>query len=267
MFRTHVAQPSKGSLVGPSNRDILFYRKAHRRDNARLSPDLRATGSPSDTPSRNVEVVIEKGARNSRCVYAGIDVAAPKTVVWDALSAYDELHTFIPGLKINQCLERKQDGAVLLQEGIQEIGFGLSFSARCILRVQEWPNGISRDLCTAPPREYDDDLERDFSETLCKFPMPRSEQLSGSTPFADISFHLVEGDFLEFRGLWRMHSQRLVDEMQQDSTRLSYSLFVRPKPWLPVGLLEGRIEREVRGNLSAVAKYAEQRLIQLDNET
>lgn len=41
------------------------------------------------------------------------------------------------------------------------------------------------------------------------------------------------------------------------STTLQYSLFVRPHPWLPVKLIEGRISTEVVNNLNAVRRHTE----------
>ena len=55
-----------------------------------------------------------------------------------------------------------------------------------------------------------------------------------------------------FRGLWRM--QPAPDGA---ACRLSYTLFVRPQPWLPVGLVEARVAAEIRGNLAAVATHVE----------
>lgn len=42
-------------------------------------------------------VEVEKGARNVRLLYAGIDVNAPVGAVWQALTDYDGLGNFIPG--------------------------------------------------------------------------------------------------------------------------------------------------------------------------
>lgn len=40
---------------------------------------------------------MEKAGSNSRCLYAGIDIAAPVSAVWQALTDYDALDNFIPG--------------------------------------------------------------------------------------------------------------------------------------------------------------------------
>ena len=57
----------------------------------------------------------------------------------------------------------------------------------------------------------------------------------------------------EFQGVWRMQ-QRIP---QKASTYLSYALFVRPQVWLPVRLIQGRIQQEIGANLSAVQQHAE----------
>ncbi|GFR46044.1 hypothetical protein Agub_g7513 [Astrephomene gubernaculifera] len=68
---------------------------------------------------------------------------------------------------------------------------------------------------------------------------------------SDISFELLEGDFQTFRGIWRMQPTG------ERTTLLSYALYVKPQSWLPVALIQGRIENEVVRNLEAVSRYAE----------
>lgn len=43
--------------------------------------------------------------------------------------------------------------------------------------------------------------------------------------------------------------------------RLSYALYVKPQTWLPVRLIQGRIEGEVISNLQAVQKHAERTIL------
>lgn len=44
-----------------------------------------------------ITVEVEAGPSNSRRLYAGIDIAAPWSAVWAALTDYEGLDTFIPG--------------------------------------------------------------------------------------------------------------------------------------------------------------------------
>jgi hypothetical protein len=55
----------------------------------------------------------------------------------------------------------------------------------------------------------------------------------------------------EFRGLWR------VQGAGERACRLSYTLFVRPQPWLLVGLIERRVQDEIGANLAAVKTHVE----------
>ena len=60
-----------------------------------------------------------------------------------------------------------------------------------------------------------------------------------------------------FKGIWRMH-EVATGNGDSSSMRLSYALYVMPRPWLPVALIQGRIEGEVASNLQAVQRHAEQ---------
>ncbi len=50
-----------------------------------------------------------------------------------------------------------------------------------------------------------------------------------------------------------------MQERPAEGTLLSYSLHVRPQPWLPVALIQSRIEGEVKMNLSAVRDFSERK--------
>jgi hypothetical protein len=44
-----------------------------------------------------VAVTVEPAGNNARRLYAGVDVYAPVSVIWSALTDYDGLGDFIPG--------------------------------------------------------------------------------------------------------------------------------------------------------------------------
>lgn len=67
------------------------------------------------SPPGQVSVSIVKTSYSSRKLEACVSIQAPVDVVWDALTDYDNLGTFIPSLVENRCLERRSDGAVLYQ--------------------------------------------------------------------------------------------------------------------------------------------------------
>lgn len=64
-----------------------------------------------------MRITVENSSWNSRKVFASVDIAAPADLVWQCLTDYEGLSSFIPSLVENRCLEKKQNGAVVLQVG------------------------------------------------------------------------------------------------------------------------------------------------------
>ena len=58
-----------------------------------------------------------------------------------------------------------------------------------------------------------------------------------------------------FKGVWRMQQRQ--SDGSSSAARLAYALYVRPQAWLPVRLIQSRIEGEVVANLRAVQQHAE----------
>lgn len=197
-----------------------------------------ATGKEVD-----VSVFLAPAPQNSRLLCAGVDIHAPIESVWEALTDYEHLADFIPGLVVNECLERRDTGARLKQVGQQDLYLGAKFCATAILDIVEHIQGVPGELCYNIGYNHNGE----YTEGN-RFPCPA--KIFSSVP-RDISFNLVDGDFQAFKGVWRMEA------MRADSTRLGYGLHVRPQRWLPVGLIQGRIKREVKSNLIAVKRHAE----------
>lgn len=205
-----------------------------------------ASGGSGSGGAQSVEVTVERGARNSRRLYAAVQIAAPINVVWGALTDYEGLGSFIPGLSENRCLSRKADGATLLQVGEQDVAFGAKFRARVVLDIQEHSTGTPQRLCS----NHNGSRSANTADEQL-YPLPRSPPCQG--PCKDVSFSLVEGDFQAFRGIWRMQQ----GTQGANSCRLSYALFVRPQIWLPIRLIQNRVENEIKNNLAAVRKHSE----------
>lgn len=174
-----------------------------------------------------LDLKIEKSGKNSRRITAKIEVEAPLDAVWNVLTDYERLADFIPGLAVCQLLERRENGARLLQIGEQNLAFGLKFKAKGIVDVVEneleiLPIGIRR----------------------------------------DIDFKMVEGDFEVFKGKWGIEQFEGSTGNQNFSikkdfrTLLSYIVDVQPKKWLPVALVEGRLSREIQINITCVRSQA-----------
>lgn len=131
--------------------------------------------------------------------------------------------------------------------GEQDVAFGMRFSARCVMEITEFPSGLGpvatrvRSGCLGASFEGMAEPNSPFPDRPCK----------------DITFVLMDGDFQKFSGVWRMQE----GIGGPSTTRLSYAVTVSPMAWLPVGLIQNRIEREIGQNLRAVADYAERRRI------
>ncbi|KAK9801958.1 hypothetical protein WJX73_001180 [Symbiochloris irregularis] len=135
---------------------------------------------------------------------------APVESVWGALTDYESLGNFIPGLAENRCLSRNPKGARLLQVGEQNVALGAKFRAKVILDIQEYYDGVPMNDCCIGKLGLTDG----------KYPLPRG---LAKAPAHDIVFRMVEGDFQDFQGVWRMQQRR---EQEPTSTYLSYAVYV-----------------------------------------
>jgi hypothetical protein len=203
-----------------------------------------------------VAVDVETAPGNARRLFARVDIAAPPFVVWGALTDYDRLGDFVPGLAENRCLSRGPARATLLQVAEKPLALGLRFRARVVLDIQEHEEGLPASLVADLPASSGDKLA---GTAAGLFPLPRAgpPPPGSSRRPRDITFALIEGDFAAFRGVWRVQEGGGEDGGDGPRTRLAYSLYVRPQPWLPVHLVAARVSADVEVNLAAVKRYAE----------
>ncbi|KAK4572984.1 hypothetical protein RGQ29_031100 [Quercus rubra] len=176
-----------------------------------------------------VYIEIEKLESNSRRIRSRIDIDAPLQTVWNILTDYERLADFIPGLAVCQLLRKSDNFARIFQIGQQNLAFGLKFNAKGILDC------------------YERELE--------------------SLPFGqkrDIEFKMIEGDFQLFEGKWSIEQSNRGRNEDSDSlagqkmyTTLSYLVDVKPKLWLPVQFVEGRLCMEFKMNLACIREEAQ----------
>ncbi|KAA8542975.1 hypothetical protein F0562_021530 [Nyssa sinensis] len=183
----------------------------------------------SHSDGRGIEIKIENIGKNSRRIRSKIVVEASLELVWSILTDYERLTDFIPGLAVSQLLEKRENFARLLQIGQQSLAFGLKFKAKGIVDC------------------YEKDLER----------LPFGQR-------RDIEFKMIEGDFKLFEGKWSIEQCNIGRCTNNDSlagqqfyTSLSYVVDVEPKLWLPVRVVEGRLCKEIKMNLSCIREEAE----------
>lgn len=192
---------------------------------------LSEEGSGSQTQllhGDGVCIEIKKLGRNSRRIRSKIEIDASLDTVWHILTDYEKLADFVPNLAVSQVVEKNDNFVRLYQIGQQNLAFGIKFNAKGVLDC------------------YEKDLEI--------FPSGKKR---------DIEFKMIEGDFQLFEGKWSIEqfnggkfedSESLLSQKFQ--TTLSYSVDVRPKLWLPVRLVEGRLCNEIKTNLSCIREAA-----------
>jgi len=67
-----------------------------------------------------------------------------------------------------------------------------------------------------------------------------------------IRFKLIKGDFRRFEGSWQIKSIN-----NSDKNSLIYDLTVKGCQWMPIGMIEKRLKRDLSENLIAVDKQAQ----------
>nr|GMD68839.1 uncharacterized protein LOC109159520 [Ipomoea batatas] len=175
-----------------------------------------------------IELVIEKSGKNQRTIRSKVAVNASLQTVWDVLTDYERLADFIPGLAVSQLLQKEPNFARLFQIGQQSIAFGMKFDAKGIVDC------------------YEKDLQI----------LPYGQR-------RDIDFKMIEGDFKVFEGKWSVEQCNTWGEARDSSvcqelhTTLFYVVRVEPKLWFPVRILESRICKEIKVNLSCVREEAQ----------
>ncbi|KAK7330900.1 hypothetical protein VNO77_25106 [Canavalia gladiata] len=174
-----------------------------------------------------VHIEVTKLEKNSRRIQSRISIEAPLPDIWSILTDYERLADFIPGLAVSQLLQKGDKFARLLQIGQQNLAFGIKFNAKGILDCYE------KELETLP---------------------------SGMR--REIEFKMIEGDFQLFEGKWSIlqpfnsGSCEVESQVREVSTTLSYIVDVKPKLWLPVSLIEGRLCNEIKTNLTSIREKA-----------
>jgi hypothetical protein len=67
-----------------------------------------------------------------------------------------------------------------------------------------------------------------------------------------------EGDFHFYQGVWRLQPLPNCAPPGMSAMRLTYSVELSPRAWVPVALLEGQIAKTLGENLMSVREYVVQ---------
>lgn len=185
-------------------------------------------GETESLSEDGVSIEIKKLGSNSRRIRSKVEIDGSLDTVWSILTDYEKLADFIPGLAVSQLVEKKDNCARIYQIGQQKLPLGLKFNAKGVLDC------------------YEKDLEI----------VPSGQR-------REIEFKMIEGDFQLFEGKW------LIEQLNEGKcesyegshgkefkTTLSYLVDVKPKMWLPVRLVEGRLCKGIKTNLLSIRREA-----------
>tara|TARA_Y100000589_G_C26851569_1_gene506170 strand:- start:29 stop:562 length:534 start_codon:yes stop_codon:yes gene_type:complete len=157
---------------------------------------------------KTIEQTMEKLSDGARRLAAQLTTTATFNSLWNVLTDYDRLNTFIPNLLASKQLYKNKNNFHIKQVGSQDF-LGLKFSAEVVLDLYE---------------------EKDLGL---------------------IKFNLMKGDFRKFEGYWKIQSIK-----DTDKNSLIYDLTVKGCQWMPIGMIEKRLKRDLSENLIAVDKQA-----------
>jgi len=228
--------------------------------------------------SNDIQARVAAPKWNVRRIWAIVEIEADRRRIWDMLSNYERLPDFIPSLAATHVISRRSNGARISQVGKQEIGLGISFNASAVLDIKLIPNASQ----LGKGGELDADLNPQIIQTVyqqtlgppivkpkwdASSPSPTSLENANSNGSSRksnniatdgrsaITFDLVESrELVQFEGGWIMQEYF---KNNRAHTRLVYVTVVKPQVFLPVQLIEKRIQNDVKTNLAAVKYTAE----------
>ena len=215
-------------------------------------------------------VRVEVAPGNARRIFTGVDIVAEGDVleaVWSTLTDYANLASVVPNLVSNEVLSSDgAGGARLRQVGAAQLAPGIRFCATSTLDVRVYPAGLPAQMeadhlesSRGGAQSTDSAAVREFGSTLplTRDVFPRPYCIS-SLPHRDVTMADVagaEGDFRHYQGVWRMQPLPGCAPPGADAMRLTYSVELSPRAWVPVALLEGRIASALGENLEAIRDY------------
>lgn len=216
-------------------------------------PVLYLTDDMCLLPGAEPEVRIEVVPNNARRIFTGVDILADIESIWAVLTNYDRLQDVVPSLVKNEVLQRYSDGgARLLQVGGAKVLPGVTFKAKTVLDVRLYTE-------TKPIPESMFQPHSSTAQPLARGVFPRPYALT-LLPHRDITMQNVpnEGDFEHYHGVWRVQAlPNCTYEEGLRATRLTYAVEIKPRGFLPVALIEGRIANDLKANLGAIRTYVE----------
>ncbi|XP_015572317.2 uncharacterized protein LOC107260932 [Ricinus communis] len=189
-----------------------------------------AQGNALDYVSEDgVSIAVKKLGNNSRSIQSKIAIKASLETVWNLMTDYEKYADIVPGLTACKIIDKKNNFTRVYQMAQQNLPLGMKFKSKMVL----------------------DCFEKDI-ETFA-YGKKR-----------DIEFKMTEGDFQSYEGKWcieqvikRRPKESGNSHGQEFETTLTYLVDVKPKAWMPVNLVEGKLCKEIQANLSSIREEAE----------
>lgn len=189
---------------------------------------------------RRNEVIIESPAMNSRRITSSIIIDGSMDDVWNVLTDYNKLATYVPNLTKSYTVPGSSLGTVrIFQEGAQKI---IGFDFRASLTMDMYEN----------PENFDayDESDRALKQKHLGFKLVDS-----------FMFSSFDGEWvLSTHSRSKAYDPNTKQNYYRYKTKLTYMVFVRPKGPVPVAALEWRIKEDVPLNLQAMKAAVEKRI-------
>ena len=170
---------------------------------------------------QTIEQTMEKLSGGTRRLAAQLTTSASFDSLWNVLTDYDRLNLYIPNLLSSKKIYQKNNNVHLKQVGAQDF-LGMKFSAEVTI-----------------------DLFEDKELGLLKFDLIEDRELGL------LKFNLIKGDFRKFEGSWKIQSIK-----NTSKNSLIYDLTVQGCQWMPIGMIEKRLKKDLSENLLAVDRQA-----------
>ena len=181
-------------------------------------------------------------------------------------SAITRLAQVVPNLVSNEVVSvNPLGGARLKQVGAAKLAPGVVFKATTTLDVRTYMDGLPAEMeadhlvdDSGDKQSTDSSAVREFGSVLPLtwdvFPRP---YCISALPHRDVTMQGVQGvgDFRHYQGVWRLQPLPGCAPPGSAAMRLTYSVELSPRAWVPVALLEGQIASALGENLIAIRDY------------
>lgn len=184
----------------------------------------------TESPKQASEVVIESPGINTRKITASIIVDGGIEEIWSILTDYNKLSTHVPNLVKSYTVPTSGRYVRLFQEGSQKI-IGFDFRASLLMDMLE----------------EEEDENTSLKERILSFKLVESQMFSSFDGTWTVKYH----------SRVRTFNKVLQAYSYQYRSKLTYSVFVRPKGPVPVVALEWRIREDIPVNLVGIKTAVE----------